>query len=77
MDWQPIGTAPKDEAMVIVYVSEQDDPCPACNGVWFGCVALPRYQHDREILVTGLGRDGERYGWYPTHWMPLPDPPPI
>jgi hypothetical protein len=60
MSWQPIETAPRTGAIML------------CNR------AKSRYR----IVV---GRWTDRFGWqsepgawpcHPTHWMPLPEPPP-
>lgn len=59
MIWQPIDTAPRDGTKIL------------------GCEA-----HDGEpyLQVIEWGQfgwvfaDGE-YGMFPTHWMPIPEPP--
>ena len=57
--WQPISTAPKDGTWILVFQ-------PA-RGPW----------RDRIKEVRG-GHVASRHGWgddYPTHWLPLPEPP--
>jgi hypothetical protein len=63
-DWQPIATAPKDGSLLLLGYSRQGAVPDV--GQWFPC--------------DSYGKDG---GWwvshalhvFPTHWMPLPDPP--
>lgn len=62
-DWQPIDTAPT-KTEVLVYV-------PARNG------------RDSQTVVASSGESGKywhsipgAWGLTPTHWMPLPEPPP-
>jgi hypothetical protein len=73
MQWQPIGTAPKDsEVFFLVY-------CPEDRSRW-----LAKWQDHRwhGIDELGLTREGHSAGdpdvvtgWAVTKWMPLPHPP--
>jgi hypothetical protein len=70
MTWQPIETAPRDGTRVLVFwapsiiqISWHEVSYRVINGQeWFRRVGW---------MVDGL-TTGEIY---PTHWMPLPDPP--
>ena len=60
-DWQPIETAPREQAVLV------------CE---------PRRVGAGSYLLVARSRDGKSwwsipgvYNCYPTHWMPLPDPP--
>lgn len=60
--WQPIETAPKDGTNIL------------------GCVqAVQRSQGEmfwyKDRWVTWDGENHTRTVMYPTHWMPLPEPP--
>ncbi len=62
MNWQPIETAPKDEARFLGY-----DPDGRIDVYWFykwadGKVELQAHR-------------GEGFSMTLTHWMPLPEPP--
>ncbi len=62
-EWQPISTAPKDGTEVLAFWS---------NSCSMGIVL-------HETRPNRQGRhwcDEEGYVSDPTHWMPLPDPPP-
>ena len=70
-DWQPIETAPRDGAEILlikVYKGRVFSPVVArfvsnwcAGGAWEIC-------EDPECYF-------EHYLWKPTHWMPLPQPP--
>ncbi len=69
--WQPIDTAPKDLTEVLVF-----DPD-------YGGVRLAQYEvHAQQPFwsidvwdLTTIGTSRDRIEIFPTHWMPLPDPP--
>lgn len=61
MSWQPIETAPKDGTVVIGY-----DP----SGAY-----ATRSGFEFMRWLDGQWCDPETHRMYPTHWMPLPDPP--
>lgn len=63
MDWQPIETAPKDGADILLGAFYD-------SGHWD--VVLGRWQSWRRL--PGWPPCGRTY---PTHWMPLPAPPTI
>jgi hypothetical protein len=60
MEWQPIETAPKDGTPALFY---------------------ERNTYDYEIHLGYYDKGSwwnnlfEPYRFYPTHWMPLPEPP--
>ncbi len=70
MEWQPIGTAPRDGTAILVSDGFTTDVAywgaPGPSGLNF-------------MWVIREFPDGEYNGWVafdePTHWMPLPDPP--
>lgn len=65
-EWQPIETAPKDAEVLIAEIVRG-----------FYVVGEARYHHDAECWLWA-GTDPSDH-WaeplYPTHWMPLPEPP--
>lgn len=76
-EWQPIETAPKDGEPVLLYKPNErmvgsyvtvgwwspDDG--EGGGVW----------HDKTGCLGYFSRIAEAKQGYPTHWMPLPQPP--
>ncbi len=58
--WQPIETAPRDGAKILVWIFERHD--------------IVRWDWQLECWVTPdeLLEIGSKA---PTHWMPLPEPP--
>lgn len=72
-EWQPIETAPKDGARVIL---------GNANGIWMADwrpVYVSGYQPECPWSSAMLNHDHmvDKSGRYspPTHWMPLPPPP--
>jgi hypothetical protein len=71
MDWQPIETAPKDGAEFQAWVDYRG------RGIW-----EPRCRYDdngafqiwQRVDYDCEGWDTDSYA-FPTHWMPLPEPP--
>ena len=67
-EWQPIETAPQDGRRIIgCYVPDGDAAVvrwKAGHGDWHGYWNLD--------VCGSYAEDGE---WWPTHWMPLPEPP--
>ena len=61
MDWQPIETAPKDGSDLLV------NEC--------GDVVIARWSQPFSVWAGPRDTYGEREVMYPTHWMPLPEPP--
>jgi hypothetical protein len=68
MEWQPIETAPKDAKTVIVYCAFSD----LVNAAYWGG-GLDEQHHEAWYWVWS---DPPETDCHPTHWMPLPDPPP-
>jgi hypothetical protein len=60
-EWQPIETAPRDGAEILICWKKQ-------FGGWFVTAA---YLNEGRCFAVGGGLLGQ-----PTHWMPLPAPPP-
>ncbi len=75
MEWQPIETAPKDGDPILIYKPDER---------MVGEYTMSAYWDDDQegwVPVGGIHRLGYRssatnsYQGYPTHWMPLPEPP--
>lgn len=60
MEWQPIETAPRASRAILVYCQERKNTYVVCHSETRG------WQH--------FGGDGDLIE-FPTHWMPLPEPP--
>ena len=58
--WRPIATAPRHQP--IMFYDEEWE-------MTLGAIQIGSVDDD------GRGRTGESDSFYPTHWMPLPDPP--
>lgn len=70
-DWQPIETAPKDGTVIDVWVKDlkkNDGSGQRRTHVWWSKNA-DRWSDDW-LHVPRM------FGVKPTHWMPLPEPPP-
>jgi hypothetical protein len=67
MTWQPIETAPKDGTVVIVRGFYDAD------GKLF-MKAAAAAQYGKRWMMDNHGY-GYTVSCYPTHWMPLPNPP--
>lgn len=63
-DWQPIGTCPRDEPVLI----GGGDILYPIVASWSGLRDEPWHLDAQAVLCD------EITGW-PTHWMPLPDQP--
>jgi hypothetical protein len=68
-EWQPIETAPKDGANVVVYARRGSNG--TIRRTRRGCMASVAHF---EAGWGWLSSPGD-YQLYPTHWMPLPAPP--
>jgi len=73
-DWQPIETAPKDGAWLLVF--EPSDYPPNVHVVRWG---LPEYwgkSGDETWVTMAIGPNPDTYNAdEATHWMPLPNDP--
>lgn len=71
--WQPIETAPKDGTRVDLWAKFWR--AHSDGFLWKRCADCSWMKGDsmtnRSAYWMGLDN-----GWYPTHWMPLPEPPP-
>lgn len=83
MTWRPIETAPKDETPVLLWLKAPLGPSDPQNWLpdgplqvmvgWYSAL----YGWRSTVCEPGCGEDGY-CSWseiYPTHWMPLPEPP--
>lgn len=68
MNWQPIETAPKDGAWILVVDYTDDESF----GVAYWFAGDGEYK-DAGWYSTSCCDDITMF--YPTHWMPLPQPP--
>ena len=86
-EWQPIETAPKDGSRIIIWdprgkdmaivswYKQYDDFYPVLPdedqhwAIWDG------KNFDTEYPLDDLTLAARRTLQYPTHWMPLPEPP--
>jgi len=72
-EWQDISAAPKDGTEIITVVSGFRSTLGWFDGEnWTN--------HDNELNINDAPPEivevwGEEYGYSPTHWMPLPQPP--
>ena len=68
MEWRPIETAPKDGKPILACVSSMNVYLVSTVGwneilrCWILCEREPYEEHAE---------------WWPTHWMPLPEPPAV
>ena len=59
--WQPIETAPKDGACILV--------------AEYGDVKVAEWFRTLSCWLGPYDGNGDPEVMYPTHWMPLPEPP--
>lgn len=71
-DWQPIETAPKDGRHVLLAVTNDPPNFP-------GYVSEGYYEEDRDCWYQANTHWTDQFdgALYPSHWMPLPEPPAI
>jgi len=71
-DWRLIKTAPKMKTLLLFAWTEMvDEPSHLRNwrmGTGFWHRGYEEWEWEGRILKP--------YDWQPTHWMPLPEPPP-
>jgi hypothetical protein len=75
--WQPIVTAPKDEAAVLGYGRHTHSPDDALRGVvegdhWWSIMVWDKWRAPQQWVFA---KDGKPVWSAPTHWMPLPAAP--
>jgi hypothetical protein len=73
--WQPIETAPKMKTILLFAVTDIDEDGTIRNwkmgtGFWH-----TGWENDDIHSPWEWGRQLYKYELYPTHWMPLPNPP--
>ena len=80
--WRPIATAPKDGTAILLHFQWDTNPVPECNDVntvvasWWAEEPDENGELGDWICYMDLPRD-PACPFKPTHWMPLPDPPPV
>lgn len=62
--WQPIETAPIGD-FILIYGEDAGEPR----------VYAAFYDDDDWFDSEASSKSLTSFGWFPTHWMPLPDPP--
>ena len=65
--WQPIDTAPKDGAVILLCCNFRDG-MQTMAGAW-------HTQRNEFHVFVGVRADALAAGDLPTYWMPLPEPP--
>ena len=65
--WQSIETAPKDRVIFGYDIESKNQGCVQYNKEWELVGA--------EWELVGADGSGLGIGFFPTHWMPLPEPP--
>jgi hypothetical protein len=83
MDWKPIRTAPKDGTAFLAYGRHVGSPSDAQRGVepgdhWWAIILWDIWREPGLLQKNRwcFAKDGAVTWSDPTHWMPLPDPPP-
>ena len=85
--WRPIETAPKDGTRILVYVPDSDNVLSVYWDDQFTyrfdeakAEADLKYEGEHEGAWTDDAVESfvyeEKCSYKPTHWMPLPEPPP-
>lgn len=64
-EWMPIESAPRDGRRILGW------------NKWEGALVFEPYQYGSNGKFDGwrVPYDDENYAAFPTHWMPLPEPP--
>jgi hypothetical protein len=71
-EWQPIETAPKSGMDILLLYGSVHE------GRWHVASSAPDVQRKQKIFEHGwywAGFNGPVGPIFPTHWMPLPEPP--
>jgi hypothetical protein len=65
--WQPIESAPKDGTAILGAAKDRE--------VW--AQTTVRWENDGDGYwgLVEIGANAEDSEWWPTHWLPLPEPP--
>lgn len=76
MTWQPISTAPKNGAHILV-CSTNNPSTPPTTVHWFDSRLYGARSGGAgwHLSVNLKGEDSDYVWGPPTHWMPLPEPP--
>lgn len=70
-EWKPIESAPKDGRKILLWFSDTwRRPGHARFGHW-----LPDVKTKERFVQGGWVCGLNRWHNFPTHWMPLPEPP--
>ena len=76
--WLDIATAPKDATKVLVYVPKRVVRTARTLREYFSYISIG-YMHtpgNPELEPFWVTTEAKNLSRPPTHWMPLPDPPP-
>jgi hypothetical protein len=76
MEWHPIETAPKDGTPVLGY---RDVDGVMATVTWIQSITYGEWAGSWGLVLlkdmASFSAHSEIDMWWPTHWMPLPDPP--
>ena len=81
-DWRPIETAPRDGTAFLAYGVHNTSPPDAQRGVkpgdhWWAIILFDVWRKRSDGGDCWVFSKDGKYTWSePTHWMPLPEPPP-
>ena len=75
-EWQPIETAPKDGAILIYFADGRIDPITAMD-ILNDAALLTDESHCWLFTCDPQPNVFCGFEAYPTHWMPLPQPPKV
>jgi len=83
MEWQPIETAPRDGTSILIHNNYAPGlENKVASHCWCGNTLVAEWWEDEDgnngewVVYIGLVQE-PRVQFEPTHWMPLPPPPPL
>ena len=69
--WQPIETAPRDGTRILVFDGKEINTVDYSEPYYIG---INKHIEIEESWVQ-ISDSGRATEFFPTHWMPLPEPP--